>query len=291
MATNTNKHQILDPSEVTRMFSDMSPQRATSYYAKCMLNPDTPLENVEMLLQYRQQNPEKFLNDDQLRRRGSFLKGKHYSGGYYPRDENALYYNYDNGGYEASDRSYQDGGSRRFFTRRDYGSGSRYGGRSSRFASFLHRKPVNQERSPLEIEATMVGLRTNVRRSQYFDKVMRNPDSNAVTKAHLESYRVAHPDLFASADEVAAAKEVPKRSGWIPRSDFDKMSPRKKQFFVGAFRRKDRSKNTAYSLRVITDPDTKEEDRKAMTEVVRENPLFFFRTAKPQKNQNYGRKE
>ncbi len=70
----------LSPSELSQMMSSMSPQRATRSYNKCMTNPDTPQENLMLLRQYRDQNLDRFLSEDQMRGnrgfKGSWTFGK-----------------------------------------------------------------------------------------------------------------------------------------------------------------------------------------------------------------------
>ena len=77
-----NGIQKLTPSEVTRIFSGMSPLKATRYYNRIMTNPNSPAQNIDIVRQYREQNPHKFLSDDQLRgnrgQKGSWMYGKGY---------------------------------------------------------------------------------------------------------------------------------------------------------------------------------------------------------------------
>lgn len=60
---------------MTDLFSGMSPERATRYLNRCILNKETPTQNVDILLQYRDQNPEKFLDELPPRRRSVFGRG------------------------------------------------------------------------------------------------------------------------------------------------------------------------------------------------------------------------
>ena len=57
------------------------------------------------------------------------------------------------------------------------------------------------------------------------------------------------------------------------------MSPKKQKFFVRAFQGRNRARNTAYGLRVMTNPNTSNDDKQAMAEVVNENPGLFFKNA------------
>ena len=101
-ANSFNGPQKLSPSEVTRILSGMSPLQATRYYNKCMTNPNTPVENVNLLMQFRAQNPNKFLSEDQIkgsrRSKGSWMAGKGYSGGWKDKSNGRVYsqgYSYD----------------------------------------------------------------------------------------------------------------------------------------------------------------------------------------------------
>jgi len=127
MATNSFEPQKLTPSEVTRIFSKMSPLKATRYYNKCMTNPNTPQDNVALFMQYREQNTNSFLTDEQMkahREKGSWFAGKGYNGGYCERSNGRTYDSYgdghDNNGrsydrYGGEYGGYQDGGSERRF--------------------------------------------------------------------------------------------------------------------------------------------------------------------------------
>ena len=51
------------------MFAGMSRERATNYLHKCLMNPETPTANVNLLMQYRDQNPDKFLSMEGMEER------------------------------------------------------------------------------------------------------------------------------------------------------------------------------------------------------------------------------
>ncbi|MBO4569423.1 MAG: hypothetical protein J5674_05690 [Candidatus Methanomethylophilaceae archaeon] len=372
--------QKLTPSEVTRMFSGMTPLQRTRYYNKCMTNPYTPPANVNLLMQYRAQNADLFLSEDQMpgsrKSKGSWVAERGFSGGWRNRSNGRVYtssgYSYDNNGryYDPSGNEaggWHDGGPDPEEYGFVYGDDFVKGKRSAPFQGSgrtrRQRKPIDQPRSSLELVETLKGLnnpvrgrryldsiiqnessnpetvanakkliaggtplvatdeqmagwtpkarsgsgrrifsrrpvdeprsaediaglmgrlRSNVARTRYFDKVVGNPDSNPQTVDNLMAYRNANQHMFASDEEAQAAPRGTGRraSFWKSKEEFDGMSPRKKYFFVGAVNRNSRSKNTAYGLRVITDPETTPDDREAMTQVVRENPLLFFRRAK-----------
>jgi len=375
--------QKLTPSEVTRMFSGMSPLQRTRYYNKCMTNPNTPPANVNLLMQYRAQNADLFLSEEQMagsrKSKGSWVAGKGFSGGWRDGSNGRVYtssgYSYDNNGkyYDPSGNEaggWRDGGPDPDEYGFVYGDDFIKGRRSAPFQGDgrfrRQRKPIDQPRSSLELVETLKGLgspvrgrrylesivqnegsnpetienarkllasnspliatdeqmaawtpkarsgrgifsrrpvnearsaediaglmgrlRSNVARTRYYDKVIGNPESNEQTVSNLMAFRNANQNMFASDEEAQAAPRGTGRraSFWKSKEEFDGMSPRKKYFFVGAVHRNSRSKNTAYGLRVITDPDTTPDDREAMTQVVRENPLLFFRRAKSGKGQ------
>ena len=63
----------------------MSPLKATRYYNKIMTNPDSPEENIDLVMMYRQQNPQKFLSDEQMRSQrntGIWFAERRYGRGY-----------------------------------------------------------------------------------------------------------------------------------------------------------------------------------------------------------------
>ena len=167
--------------------------------------------------------------------------------------------------------------------RASHPKGSRQSGGQRRGFFGLVRKPIDQARSDAEIQNTLVHLKDNVSRTRYYDKVMANKNSNPETVQRLVAFREANGQLFASAEEVANAphRDSMRSRFWMPKEQFDSMSPTKKRFFVGAVNRNNRAKNCAYGLRVTTDPGTTPEDKAAMTEVVNEHSELFFRNPKP----------
>ncbi len=161
------------------------------------------------------------------------------------------------------------------------------GGQRRGFFSFA-RKPIDQPRTDAEIQNTLIHLKGNVERTRYHDKVLANKNSNPETVQRLIAFRQANPQLFASPEEVAAAphRNTMASRFWMPKEEFDTMSPRKKMFFVGAVKRNNRQKNSSYYLRGLTNPETTTEDRIAMVQIVREFPGLFFSKASPSRRQN-----
>ena len=153
---------------------------------------------------------------------------------------------------------------------------------------------ITQPRSYEQVGNTVQGFDSNIARTRYFMKVVNNNASNPETVKNLVKYRNANPGLFASDESAIAAGPVNRNnrgrgiwsSLWKSDAEFNAMSPKKKKFFVGAFKRKNRSKNTAYSLRVLTNPSTPVEDKIAMVEVVNENPKLFFSKDRPSNGRN-----
>lgn len=290
-----NDFQKFTPSEVTRIFRGMSPLKATRYYNKIMTNPDSPKENIDLVMQYRQQNPQKFLSDEQMRSQrstGVWFAERGYGKGYRKnRNYDSDGFSYDQYGnrydaYGNQTGGWNDGGSEPFQGNGNpNGFSSYYGAHSQKPRFRRQRKPISEARSPQEISATVSGLKSNVARTRYFNKVVENPESNIETVDNLIAFRDAHPEMFASDEEAAAAGPVaPRKQGfwstfWKPQEEFAAMSPKKQKFFVRAFRGRNRARNTAYGLRVMTNPQTSVEDKQAMADVVNENPGLFFKNA------------
>ena len=292
-----NSFEKLTPSEVTRIFSKMSPLKATRYYNKVMTNPSTPDVNVDLFRQYRAQNEKKFLTDEQMRsygNKGSWTEGKGFGGGYRDRSYGRTYGSdgdsYDNSGrfydrYGNERGGYNDGGYDRR-PRVSRGGFSEYYGGGRKMRGEM-RIDITQPRSYEQVGSRMREIDGPVGRTRYFMKVVNNSGSNKETITNLVKFRNANPSLFVSDEEAISAGPMRRKEGgfwaslWKSDAEFNAMSPKKKQFFVGAFKRKNRSKNTAYSLRVLTNPDTSREDKIAMVEVVNENPKLFFSKNSP----------
>ncbi len=295
--------QKLTPSEATRIFAGMSPLRATRYYNKIMTNPNTPQENLNIVRQYREQNPQKFLSDDQLKAQGrgntgSWMRGKGFSGGYVPKgmvaDGDGFYYDQNGNRYGFNvtpDGQIQDGGNGYRFQGNGNPNGfSRYYGAANQ-RNWLGRGrrnyqrqqvPISQPRSYDDLYRTVSGLRSDVARTRYFQKVLNNPDTPEETKQNLVRLRNNAPQMFASDEEAIAAGPQVQRKGfwashWKSQEDFDSMSPKEQKFFVKAFQGKNRYRNCSYSLKVMTSKTSSPEDKEACASVVQNNPEFFFK--------------
>ena len=214
--------QALTASEVTRMLTQMSPLQATRYYNKCMTNPNTPMENVNLLMQFRAQNPDRFLTDEQMkgsrRSQGSWMSGKGYSGGWKNKSNGRVYsqgYSYDNQGrsydpYGNEVGSWHDGG----IDPKEYGFV--YGDDFVRNARSNSRKqkPISQARSASEIEETLKGFNDPVRGRFYLEKIVSNPESNPETVKNAQQFLERGSIFIANDDQIAQYRAShPQRNG------------------------------------------------------------------------------
>ena len=301
--------QRLTPSEATRIFSGMSPLRATRYYNKIMTNPDTPQQNIDIVRQYRDQNPQRFLTDDQMKAQargnnGLWSRGRGFSGGYVPKgmmqDGDGFYYDMNGNRYGFNvtpDGQIADGGNGYRFQGNGRANGfNRYYGAANqrpRNGFFrAQRKPLSQPRSYDELYQTVSGLRSDVARTRYFQKVLNNPNTPEETRQNLVRLRNNAPHMFASDEDAIAAGPQVQRKGfwashWKTQEEFDSMAPKEKKFFVKAFQGRNRYRNSSYALKVMTNPTTSPDDKSAMASVVQKNPGLFFKNRN--QNNGYGR--
>ncbi|MBR4685936.1 MAG: hypothetical protein IKP04_05345 [Candidatus Methanomethylophilaceae archaeon] len=306
-----NGIQKLSPSEATRIFSGMSPLKATRYYNKIMTNPNSPSQNIDVIRQYREQNPQKFLTDEQMasqRNTGSWMKGRGYSGGYRPRgmvqDSDGFYYDQNTGQrytpYGRDDGFYDGGDGRRFqgngrangFSR-FYGAANMRPRNGFNNRNRMPQRPISEVRSYDDLYDTVSGLKSDVARTRYFQKVLGNPQTPEETKVNLVRLRNNAPHMFAPDDVAQAAGPQVQPKGfwaahWKSQEDFNRMSGKEKKFFVKAFQGRNRGGNASYALKVLTNPTASPEDKIAVTNVVQQNPdLYFKRKGGRQYNRNF----
>ena len=297
-----NGIQVLSASETSRIFGGMSPLKATRYYNKIMTNPNTPKQNIDIVRQYREQNPQKFLSDDQMRSQGRgntgvWSRGRGFSGGYAPRgmvrDGDGFYYDQNTGQRYTPygrDDGFQDGGDEMRFqgNGRANGFSNYYGaayqrprggyfGRGNR----NQRRPISDVRSYDDLYQTVSSLKSDVARTRYFQKVVGNPQTPEETKQNLVRLRNNAPHMFAPDDVAQAAGPQVQRRGfwaahWKSQEEFDAMAPKEKKFFVKAFQGRNRTGNAAYALKVLTNPAASPEDKQACANVVQKNPDLYF---------------
>ncbi len=293
----------LSPSELSDMMDRMNPISATRFYNKCMTNPDTPDANIALIKQYRAQNPEKFASMEQMngnrRYQGSWLASTGDMSRRSFREDRIVDsdgYSYDKFGNRFDNRGnntagFHDGGSEPFQGNGNPNGFSNYygAGRQMRSGGFFgrrnnrDRRPINEARSYEELGQRLMSFDSDIARTRYFMKVAKNPETNPETLNNLVRFRNNNPQMFASDDDAVAHGPTmqPRRGGWgnhwKSKDEFDSMTPKKQKFFVRAFQGRNRARNTAYGLRVMTNPVTSVEDKQAMSEVVNENPSLFFK--------------
>ena len=293
-----NGIQRLTPSEATRIFSGMSPLKATRYYNKIMTNPNTPPQNIDVVRQYRDQNPQKFLTDEQManqRYKGSWMQGRGYGGGYRPRnmvqDSDGFYYDQNTGERftpYGRDDGFMDGGDGRRFqgNGRANGFSNYYGAAYQRprrgFGNRRQQRPISDPRSYDDLYQTVSSLKSDVARTRYFQKVVGNPQTPEETKQNLVRLRNNAPHMFAPDDVAQAAGPQVQMKGfwaahWKSQEEFDAMAPKEKKFFVKAFQGRNRTGNAAYALKVLTNPAASPEDKQACANVVQKNPDLYFK--------------
>lgn len=217
-----NDPQCLSPSEVTRILTGMSPLQATRYYNKCMTNPNTPVENVNLLMQFRAQNPDRFLTEDQMKgsrgSQGSWMVGKGYSGGWRDRSNGRVYsqgYSYDSQGrsYDSSGNEtggWHDGG----IDPKEYGFV--YGDDFVRNGGSYRRrqKPISEVRSVAEIGETLKGFNDPVRGRFYLEKIINNPESNPQTVMNAQQFLERGSAFIANDEQIAQYRAShPQKSG------------------------------------------------------------------------------
>ena len=351
---------IPSADELRERLAKMTPIQRTRYYNKCVTNTNTPDEVVDFLMHYKRENKDQFASDSSL----SFMQNRGLSFDSWKKSDSwrrnanrgaSGIGTINVGDYEDGRDAYREFGSstvdryrsygRSDYGRRNYGqsSGSYYG--RQRDNGYRVRKPVSEERSFEEINQIMEGLGSNVRRTQYFNAVMGNKDSNKGTVATLEDYRKLNPGMFATEkqidsfkkrnsrplSEARTANDIAQTMGNIrsrsartryfmsvisnPESnettkknlakfrndhpemfvsdesamrfrssrayakpeDFAAMSGKEKHFFTSA-RGRSRAQNSSYALKVLTNPNSNNGDRIAITRVIRRYPQMFFKT-------------
>ncbi|MBQ7979434.1 MAG: hypothetical protein IJ248_06770 [Candidatus Methanomethylophilaceae archaeon] len=298
-----NGIQVLSASETSRIFGGMSPLKATRYYNKIMTNPNTPKQNIDIVRQYREQNPQKFLSDEQLMSQGRgntgvWSRGRGFSGGYRPKnmvqDSDGFYYDQNGQRYDFNvtpDGQIQDGGSGYRFQGNGRANGfSRYYGaayqrnwvNNGRGRGRRQQKPISEVRSYDDLYQTLSSLKSDVARTRYFQKVIGNPQTPEESKQNLVRLRNNAPHIFASDDVAQAAGPQVQRRGfwaahWKSQEEFDAMAPKEKKFFVKAFQGRNRGGNASYALKVLTNPSASPEDKQAVTNVVQQNPDLYFK--------------
>ena len=297
----------LSPTDLDSLFGPMDRTRATKYAHTLLVNKNTPPGNVELVTQYIQSHPEKFLTDAEVnanprifrRREPSYRRRDRV----YTRDGRS----FDNYGNEYDSYGNPAGGWH------DGGSDSNFGFRTgyeiyqqNRRRSFFsrdNRKSIDQPRSMDEIASVVNGINDPIRGRLYLDSIEKNPRSNPETVRNARDFLEVNRDRLATDEQIAQYKAnrpqgpswmrngggYPRRSSngnpprsfwnrfWKSQEEFDAMSPKEKKFFVRAYKSKDQSRNASYHLRVLTNKNSSPEDKAAAAKVVNDYPGMFFK--------------
>ena len=257
--------KIPSADELRGKLAKMSPVQRTRYVNRCLTNTSTPDEVVDFLMYYKREHKDEFAPDSAfsfMQNRGlSFEKWRNSES--WKRNANkgssgigSIFV----GDYEDGKDAYGEFGA---------AGVSRYRGnyRRNRSGQAHVRKPVSEARSVGEIQQIMDGLGTNVRRTQYFNAVMDNKDSNPETVANLEGFRKLNPGLFASEKQIESFKRRNSRPLSEARTANDIAQT------MGNIR--SRSARTRYFMSVIGNPESNETTKKNLAKFRNEHPEMF----------------
>ncbi|MBQ7701199.1 MAG: hypothetical protein IJT54_02220 [Candidatus Methanomethylophilaceae archaeon] len=169
--------------------------------------------------------------------------------------------------------------------------------------------------SDIEIDETMKGLQTPYRRTKFFQKVRDNPQSNIDTVDRMILYKDSNPDMFMTDEQVRQYEaDRPKRQNgygngyntgyrsysngygnrgyvqmprdydrqswdqnWQSKDQFDAMPQEKRSLFSKFIRSRDRNRNSKLALKILSDPNSTQENVQYTKEIVRDHPDIFWR--------------
>lgn len=314
MAENSGgKPQKLSPSQITDMFAGMSRERATNYLHKCLMNPETPTANVNLLLQYREQNPDRFLSMEEMDAAKDKRRG---IGGFFgfgrrndePKPKRIRLLRNDQDAemlFEGMDPYRATAYINRIVTNPDTPMENRElvqkfaRENPSRFMNeeefnyvTAERKRQNAERVQRNMPPGGYGgfddrgnLRTGYedrrgwsggRDNRYDDRRGGRGQPRGMYDDRGYGYGAYNVDDGRGYEQTGNERRFWSFL-WKPKEEFDSMEPKEKKFFVRFYRNKTRAQNTAYGLRVMTNPESSIEDKRAVAEVVNDHPQMFFR--------------
>ena len=175
----------------------------------------------------------------------------------------------------------------------------------------------SKELRPSDVNKLMYGLKSDYARTRYMQKVISNPQSNPQTVDNLMVFRAQHPQMFVDdslADQMASARQMAPQGGyqrprnqyqgrpytrdpgnrpvrrdydreswgeaWMPKEEYDSLPQTKKSLFTRFFMSRDRNRNSKLALRILSDPQSSQEDASAVREIVNERPKLFFKNPK-----------
>lgn len=256
--------KIPSADELRGKLAKMSPVQRTRYVNRCLTNTSTPDEVADFLMHYKRENRDEFAPDSNL----SFMQNRGLS---FEKWSNSESWKRDSNKGSSGIGTifvgdYDDRGRARYGGsgyRGGYRNGSSYYDRRT----YRVRKPVSEARSVTEIQQIMDGLGTNVRRTQYFNAVMGNKDSNPETVANLEGFRKLNPGLFASEKQIDSFKKRNSRPLSEARTANDIAQT------MGNIR--SRSARTRYFMSVIGNPESNETTKKNLAKFRNEHPEMF----------------
>ena len=257
--------KIPSANELRGKLAKMSPVQRTRYVNRCLTNTSTPDEVVDFLMYYKRENKDQFAPDSSL----SFMQNRGLSFEKW-RNSESWKRNANKGSsgigsihigeYEDARDLYGEFGSKGVSR---YRSGNRRDG----FAQRRSVKAVSEARSVDEIQQIMDGLGTNVRRTQYYNAVMANDQSNPDTVANLEGFRKLNPGLFASEKQIDSFKKRNSRPLSEARTPNDVAQTMDNIRSKGA--------RTRYFMSVLDNPESNETTKKNLVKYRNEHPEMF----------------
>lgn len=269
---------IPSADELRERLSKMTPVQRTRYVNRCLTNTNTPDEVADFLMHYKREHKNEFASDSSL----SFMQNRGLSFESWKKSDSwrrnankgpSGIGNINIGEYEDARDAYNELGFKTVSRYSNYGKGgyrgkgyggSNYGRQNGRAFT---RKSVSDERSVEEIQAIMDGLGTNVRRTQYFNAVMGNKDSNPETMANLDAYRQLNPGKFATEKQIDSFKKRNSR----PLSEA--RTPNDVAQTMGNIRSK--GARTRYFMSVLDNPESNETTKKNLVKYRNEHPEMF----------------
>ena len=293
----------LSVSDIPSLFQGKDRVRNTKYFHTMLTNPETPRENLELVDQYRMQHPEEFLTNEEIeanpyifRKNTNRYRPRGYTNPYSGEEFDAR--GNPVGGFHDGGRDYNYGGG---YRQKYYSNRKQYGGR---------KNDPSQTLTPSKVNSLMFGLKSDYARTRYMQKVCENPQSNPQTVENLMRFRDQHPQMFVDeglADRMAVerlrssqryrprgqyANTGYRRSvrdydrdswneAWMPAEDYDSLPQNKKSLFTRFFVSRDRNRNSKLALRILSDPQSSQEDVSAVRDIVNERPKLFFKNPKP----------
>ena len=302
----------LSVTEVAPIFEGKDRLRNTRYYHTMATNPDTPPENMEMVDQYRLAHPDQFLTNEEIESDPGLLerrKGRNGDRRSYRTMDNGETYDpegnmvegWNDGGYT---RTYQDP-----YRPSNYQMTAQELDTRRKGWSYRKKNPRDPslEISDEEVERIMKGLKDPYRRSRYVDTVTANKQSNPSNVEKFLEYSVKHQAEFYNDDELEGIRRDrefrrnnPGYSGgyrnrnrtprdydrqswdqnWQSKEQFNAMPQEKRSLFSKFIRSRDRNRNSKLALKILSDPNSTQENVQYTREVVREHPNIFWRPKK-----------